>query len=90
MPFSLKNIGSTYQGIIDVVFSYQIGQNLEVYVDNMIVKNTKRCGHAPDLEDILQLVRKYNVCLNRAKCSFRVQDAKFLGFMLTKRGIEEN
>lgn len=43
MPFGLKNVGSTYQKLMDVVFSYQIRRNLEVYVNDMIVKTIK--GH---------------------------------------------
>lgn len=90
MPFSLKNIVATYQRLMDSVFSHQIGQNIKVYVDGMIEKTNEGNMHAKDLEDVLQSARKYNIRLNSAKCSFRVQAGKFIGLMLTKRCIEAN
>ncbi|WJX58397.1 hypothetical protein P8452_43858 [Trifolium repens] len=90
MPFGLKNAGATYQRLMDRVFSEQIGKNLEVYIDDMVVKTTEEGEHDQDLDDILASVRKYNMRLNPAKCSFGVQSGKFLGFMLTNRGIEAN
>lgn len=73
---------------MDSVFSHQIRRNLVVYVDYIIVKTSKGCNHAADLKDVMQSVRKYNMCLDPAKCSFRVQARKFLGYVLAKRGIE--
>ncbi|KAK2382358.1 hypothetical protein QL285_069902 [Trifolium repens] len=90
MPFGLKNAGVTYQKLMDRVFSKQIGKNLEVYIDDMVVKTTETCEHDQDLSDILASVRKYNMRLNPTKCSFEVQSGKFLGFMLINRGIEAN
>ncbi|XP_045791855.1 uncharacterized protein LOC123886594 [Trifolium pratense] len=90
MPFGLKNAGATYQRLMDRVFSEQIGKNLEVYIDDMVVKTPEGNRHDEDLLDILGSVRKYNMRLNPAKCSFGVQAGKFLGFMLTNRGIEAN
>lgn len=79
MPFDLKNVGATYQRLMDIVFSHKIGCNLEVYVDDMIVKTNDGRNHDKYLEDVLQPVRKYDMCLNPAKCSFKVQVEKFLG-----------
>ncbi|KAK2397192.1 hypothetical protein QL285_058795 [Trifolium repens] len=90
MPFGLKNAGATYQRLMDRVFSEQIGKNLEVYIDDMVVKTTEKGEHDQDLSDILASVRKYNMRLNPTKCSFGVLSDKFLGFMLTNRGIEAN
>ncbi|KAK2371898.1 hypothetical protein QL285_073098 [Trifolium repens] len=90
MPFGLKNVGATYQRLMDRVFAQQIGRNLEVYIDDMVVKTPEEGSHSKDLAEILSSVRKYNMRLNPAKCSFGVQAGKFLGFMLTKRGIEAN
>jgi Uma2 family endonuclease len=55
-----------------------------------VVKTPEMGNHSEDLEEILTSVRKYNMRLNPAKCSFGVQAGKFLGFMLTRRGIEAN
>lgn len=71
-----------------VVFSKHIGRNLEVYIDDMIVKTSNGKSHVADLDDILESVRRYNMHLNAFKCSFGVQTGKFMGFMLTMRGIE--
>lgn len=53
MPFDLKNADATYQWLMDVMFTHQIGRNLEVYIDNMIVKTIENLSHTKDLEDIL-------------------------------------
>ncbi|KAK2455243.1 hypothetical protein QL285_002717 [Trifolium repens] len=90
MSFGLKTAGATYQRLMDMVFSEQIWKNLEVYIDDMVVKTTEAGEHDQDLSDILASVRKYSMRLNPAKCSFGVQSGKFLGFMLTNRGIEAN
>ncbi|WJX52573.1 hypothetical protein P8452_38672 [Trifolium repens] len=90
MPFGLKNAGATYQRLMDRVFAKQIGRNLEVYIDDMVIKSIDDNSHHQDLEEILTSVRKYNMRLNPTKCSFGVQAGKFLGFMLTSRGIEAN
>lgn len=61
-----------------------------MYVEEMIMKNIEGCSHGTNLEDILQSFKKYNMHLNPAKCSFEIHDIKFLGFMLTNRGIKAN
>ncbi|GAU23009.1 hypothetical protein TSUD_297540 [Trifolium subterraneum] len=71
-------------------YFYNIGKNLEVYIDDMVVKTEEEDEHDKDLGDILKSVRKYNMRLNPTKCSFGVQAGKFLAFLLTHRGIEAN
>ncbi|GAU38581.1 hypothetical protein TSUD_322580 [Trifolium subterraneum] len=90
MPFGLKNAGATYQRLMDRVFAEQIRKNLKVYIDDMVVKTEEVGEHDKDLADILKSVRMYNMRLNPVKCSFGVQAGKFLGFLLTHRGIEAN
>nr|KYP75627.1 Retrovirus-related Pol polyprotein from transposon 297 [Cajanus cajan] len=90
MPFGLKNASATYQRLMDKVFHHQIGQNMEVYVDDMVVKTTSATDHASDLAEIFAQVRKHNMRLNSEKCVFGVHGGKFLGFMITSRGIEAN
>jgi hypothetical protein len=65
-------------------------RNLKVYIDDLVAKTKNGSSHADDLEEIFRQVRKYNMRLNPTKCSFGVQAGKFLGFLLTKRGIEAN
>nr|KYP54847.1 Transposon Ty3-G Gag-Pol polyprotein [Cajanus cajan] len=90
MPFGLKNAGATYQRLMDKVFHHQIGRNLEVYVDDMVVKTISATDHASDLAEVFAQIRKHNMRLNPEKCVFGVQGGKFLGFMITSRGIEAN
>ncbi|KAL0426583.1 UNVERIFIED_CONTAM: hypothetical protein Slati_2833100 [Sesamum latifolium] len=90
MPFGLKNAGATYQRLVDKIFRPQIGRNLEVYVDDMLVKSKKAADHVKDLEETFSVLRKYKLKLNPAKCAFGVQGGRFLGFMVTQRGIEAN
>nr|KYP41055.1 Transposon Ty3-I Gag-Pol polyprotein [Cajanus cajan]KYP56200.1 Transposon Ty3-I Gag-Pol polyprotein [Cajanus cajan] len=72
MPFGLKNAGATYQRLMDKVFHQQIGWNMEVYVDDMVVKTTSSEGHAADLAEVFSQIRKHNMRLNPEKCVFRV------------------
>nr|KYP33643.1 Retrovirus-related Pol polyprotein from transposon opus [Cajanus cajan] len=76
--------------LMDKVFHQQIGRNMEVYVDDMVVKTTSAIDHATDLAEVFAQVRKHNMRLNPEKCVFGVQGGKFLGFMITSRGIEAN
>ncbi|KAL0438686.1 UNVERIFIED_CONTAM: hypothetical protein Slati_2351600 [Sesamum latifolium] len=90
MPFGLKNAGATYQRLVDKIFRSQIDKNIEVYVDDMLVKSKKAEEHVKDLEETFSVLRKYKLKLNPAKCAFGVQGGRFLGFMVTQRGIEAN
>ncbi|XP_057432163.1 uncharacterized protein LOC130724914 [Lotus japonicus] len=90
MPFGLKNAGATYQRLMDKIFSKQVGRNMEVYVDDMIVKSARASDHGGDLKEAFDQLRTYQMKLNPEKCSFGIQGGKFLGFMLTSRGIEVN
>ncbi|XP_022842043.1 uncharacterized protein LOC111365738 [Olea europaea var. sylvestris] len=90
MSFGLKNAGATYQRLINKVFADLIGKNIEAYVDNMVVKSKKVEEYIFDLEEVFVTLRKYKMKLNPEKCVFSVASGKFLGFMITHRGIEAN
>ena len=90
MPFELKNVGPTYQRLANRMFSHQFGRNVEVYVDNMLVKSMDKANHLDDFKETFSTLRKYNMKLNLAKCVFDVASRKFLGFMVSQRGIEVN
>nr|KYP72709.1 Transposon Ty3-I Gag-Pol polyprotein [Cajanus cajan] len=72
MPFGLKNAGATYQRLMDKVFHQQIGRNMEVYVDDMVVKTTSPEAHAADLAEVFRQIRNHNMRLNLEKCVFGV------------------
>ncbi|PKA57863.1 RNA-directed DNA polymerase like [Apostasia shenzhenica] len=90
MPFGLKNAGATYQRMIDVVFKDQRGKNLEAYVDDILVKSKSMEGHLTDLMETLDTLRRFNLKLNPAKCTFGAVSGKFLGYLISARGIEIN
>nr|KYP41357.1 Retrovirus-related Pol polyprotein from transposon 17.6 [Cajanus cajan] len=90
MLFGLKNAGATYQRLMDKVLVNQLGRNVEPYVDDMVVKSASADRHFDDLQELFDTIGKYQLKLNPEKCSFGVQAGKFLGFLLTHRGIEAN
>uniref|UniRef100_A0A2N9FJJ2 Uncharacterized protein n=1 Tax=Fagus sylvatica TaxID=28930 RepID=A0A2N9FJJ2_FAGSY len=90
MPFGLKNAGATYQRLVNKMFHDQIRRNVEVYVDDMLVKSKENEDHLTDLKETFQALRTYNMKLNPEKCAFGVSSGKFLGFMVSQRGIEAN
>nr|KYP74292.1 Retrovirus-related Pol polyprotein from transposon 297 family [Cajanus cajan] len=76
--------------LMDKVLAKQLGRNVEAYVDDMVVKSPSVCRHFFDLQESFDTLVRYQLKLNPAKCSFGVQAGKFLGFLLTHRGIEAN
>ncbi|KAL0446142.1 UNVERIFIED_CONTAM: Pro-Pol polyprotein [Sesamum latifolium] len=89
IPFRLKNAGATYQKLVDKIFRPQLGRNVEIYVDDMLGKSKEARNHV-DLEETFAILRKYRLELNPRKCAFGVSEGRFLGFMVTQRGIEAN
>ena len=90
MPFGLKNVGATYQRMMIRMFEPQLGKNVEVYIDDMVVKSKLESEHVNDLGNIFEIFRRHKLRLNASKCSFSVGSGKFLGYMVTHRGIEVN
>ena len=90
MPFGLKNTGATYQRLMDKMFAHQIGRNVQVYIDDMLVKSIREYDHLSDLRETFDTIRMYDMKLNSSKCVFGVTAGKFLGFMVSQRGIEVN
>ena len=90
MPFGLKNAGAIYQRLVNHMFRPQIGQNVEFYVDDMLVKSLDEGKHLDDLQKTFNTLRRYNMKLNPNKCAFGVASGKFLGFMVSHRRIEAN
>ena len=79
MPFGLKNVGATYQRLVNHMFRLQIGQNVEVHVDDMLVKSLDEERHLEDLQETFEMLRRYKMKLNPSKCAFGVLSGKFLG-----------
>ena len=72
------------------MFAQQIGRNVQVYVDEMLVKSLREDDHLIDLQETFDTLQTYNMKLNPSKCVFGVTAGKFLGFMVSQRGIEVN
>ena len=72
------------------MFQLQLGKNIEIYIDDMVVKSKIVSEHLGDLRAIFEILRKYKLRLNASKCSFSEGLGKFLGYMVTYRGIEVN
>ncbi|KAL2248708.1 UNVERIFIED_CONTAM: Retrovirus-related Pol polyprotein from transposon 17.6 [Sesamum indicum] len=90
MPFGLKNAGATYQRLVNRMFEDQIGRTMEVYVDDMLVKSSRSHDHIVYLEQTFATLRKFRMQLNPMKCTFGVTGGKFLGYLVSERGIEVN
>ena len=72
------------------MFESRFGKNIEIYIDDMVVKSKAVSEHVGDLEDIFEILRKHKLHLNASKCSFDVGSSKFLGYMVTHLKIEVN
>ena len=83
MSFRLKNTGATYQRLMNKMFAHQIGRNVQVYIDDMLVKSIREDDHLSDLQETFDTLRTYNMKLNPSKCVFGVTAGKFLGFMVS-------
>ncbi|GJV35195.1 reverse transcriptase domain-containing protein [Tanacetum coccineum] len=82
--------GATYQRLVDSAFKEQIGVNLEVYVDDMVIKSKTEQDIIKDIEQTFSTLRRINMKLNPKKCSFAMKEGKFLGYVVTSEGIRAN
>ena len=90
MSFGMKNEWVTYQRMVTKIFRPLIGKFMEVYIDDMLIKSKERIDHTRHLQETFELLRRHNMKLNPLKCTFGANSGKFLGFMVTQRGIEAN
>jgi hypothetical protein len=90
MPFGLKNVGATFQRLMHKALGARMGRNVEAYVDDIVVKTREGHIFIEDLEETFANLRKVNIKLNLAKCTFGVPSGKLLGFLMSHRGIEAN
>jgi hypothetical protein len=90
MPEGLKNAGGSFDIMTAKVISSQIGMNVLTYVDDIIVKSTKQENHVTDLQETFANFIRVGLKLNPEKCVFRVKKGKFLGCLVSTKGIEAN
>nr|GEX28648.1 hypothetical protein [Tanacetum cinerariifolium] len=87
MPFELKNAGATYQRLVDSAFQTQIGRK---YVDDMVIKSKDEKMLLANIAKTFDNLKKNNMKLNPKKCSFVVEEGKFLGYVVTSEGVRAN
>jgi len=75
---------------MDRILAPMLGRNVQAYVDDMVVTSKRKDQHIADLEELFTTIAKYNLKLNPDKCVFGVEAGKFIGFLLTERGIKAN
>ncbi|GJS79598.1 reverse transcriptase domain-containing protein [Tanacetum coccineum] len=88
MPFGLRNAGATYQRLVDKAFHKQIGKNLEVYVDDLVIKSRTKDEIVRDIEETFKTLREINMKLNPKKCTFGVEEGMFLGYKVNTKGLK--
>ncbi|GKD66211.1 reverse transcriptase domain-containing protein [Tanacetum coccineum] len=90
MTFGLKNAGATYQRLVDSAFKERIRVNLEAYVDDMVIKSRTEQDIIKHIEQTFSTLRRINIKLNPKKCPFRMEEGKFLGYIVTSEAIRAN
>jgi hypothetical protein len=90
MPFKLKNVGATYQRCMQACLHDQIGKNVQVYVDDIVVKTREGATLLEDLRETFTNLNRFNTKLNPLKCMFGVPAGQLLGYLISERGIEAN
>ena len=88
MPFGLKNAGATYKRMATTLLHDMMHNEIEVYVDDMILKSKGSEGHIINLRKFFEMIKESTLKLNSQKCTFGVTAGKLLGFLVSDRGIE--
>ncbi|GKA21100.1 reverse transcriptase domain-containing protein [Tanacetum coccineum] len=88
MPFGLKNAGATYQRLVDKAFDIQVRWNIEVYVDDLVIKSHTEAEMLRDIDETFRTLRKINMKVNPKKCTFKAVEGMFLGYMISPEGIK--
>ena len=88
MPFGLKNAGATYQTMATALLHDVMHNEVEVYVDDMIVKSKNRESHTINLRNFFDGIKEYILRLNLQKWTFGVTSGKLLSFLVSDKGIE--
>jgi hypothetical protein len=90
MPFGLKNAGATYQRMMQNCLGSQIGRNIQVYIDDVVITTRKEESLISNLKETFDNLNRYKLKLNLTKWSFGVSAGQLLGFLVSARGIEAN
>jgi hypothetical protein len=88
MTFGLKNAGATYQRAMNLIFHELLGNTMEVYIDDIVVKSAEFSSHIVDLRKAFDKMRRYGLKMNPRKCAFGVSAGKFFGFIIHEHAVE--
>lgn len=88
MPFGLKNAGATYQLTMTTIFHDMMHQEMEDYMDDIVVKSTGQEDHVKVLRKVFERCKIFKLRMNPLKCAFRVSAKTFLRFLVHSRGID--
>ena len=72
------------------MFKPILGKTMDAYIDDMVIKSIKELDHIRDLTEVFTILKRHKLRLNATKCAFWVSSEKFLGHLMTRRGIEIN
>jgi hypothetical protein len=90
MPEGLKNVGGSFSRMTAKALHSQVGRNVLTYVDDIIVKSMKQENHIADLQETFANFKQASLKLNPEKCVYGVKKGKFLGYLVSTKGIEAN
>ncbi|GJU87031.1 reverse transcriptase domain-containing protein [Tanacetum coccineum] len=82
------NAEATYQRLVDKAFYKQIGRNLDVYVDDLVIKSCMEDEIVRDIEETFKTLREINMKLNPKKCTFGVEEGMFLWYKVNSKGLK--
>ena len=87
MAFGLKNAGANYQRAMSTIFRNHLQKTVECYVDDIVVKSHDKNDHLHDLRTMFDIMRVHRLKMNPTKSFLGVSSGKFLGFIVTSKGI---
>ena len=85
MPFGLKNAGATYQLMMQNCLEAQIGRNIQVYVDDIVIRTKEDYTFLDSLRETFDNLDRYRIKLNPLKCMFGVPSGQLLGYLISDR-----
>ena len=87
MPIGLKNADATYQRAMSTIFRDHLRKTVEWYVDDLVVKSHYKGDHLQDLKVMFDIMRTHQLKMNPTKSFLGMSSGKFLGFVVTTKGI---
>ncbi|KHJ86189.1 integrase core domain protein [Oesophagostomum dentatum] len=87
MPMGLKGAPATFQRIMDNFKKY-LRAKVFIYIDDLIITSETPEDHLDDIDEVLTKIEQIGMKLKASKCEFAREKIKFLGFILSKDGIQ--